>query len=162
MYLSKSSGYSTSGLALENVRMRTSQYNQAGGITETILVDVFDGQLTLSQYLPSGSTSPNWLKIEALASFEHISDEPISWAPTSTNAFWELEMAESEEIGLVVLAPLHTNKVSATWIADFMVCRPFSSVYLCVVKRVLLYCGNHCDLFRHKLTFFFSFLFYER
>jgi hypothetical protein len=113
--------------------MRTSQYNQGGGITETIMVDVFDGQLTLSQYLPAGSNAPNWIKIEALASFEDISNEPISWAPTSTNAFWELELAESEEIGLVVLAPLHTNKVSVNWIADFTVCFFFSRACACVL-----------------------------
>ena len=78
------------------------------GLSELVVVEVYDGNLTLSYNL-SGRAKINWLTVEALADGGSPGAEVKgygegAWLPTSDEAYHEVELKEQgAPVGLVVV-----------------------------------------------------------
>ena len=95
-------------LAAENVRLAGTHFGLADhvdGVSELIVIDVYDGNLTLSVNL-TGRSKISWITIEQMADggSETVESDDRIWLPTSNKAYYELELEEkSAPVGLVVV-----------------------------------------------------------
>ena len=119
-------GYQASEVAVENVRLMGDKFAVAdslAGVSESVVVDVVDGSLTVSSHL-SGRGKINWLVVERLSdggtdpNAQAPSGNPdAAWLPSSAEAFYELEFEEKgAPVGLVsverVVEPVRCEEVS--------------------------------------------------
>ena len=103
-------------VAVENHRLIGSVHavaDHVDGVSEMVVVDVLDGNLTLTAVL-TGRSKINWIQVEKLADAVRNDDDDTKttatsgndrvWLPTTDEAYWELKLEEENApVGLVVV-----------------------------------------------------------
>lgn len=106
-------------LAAENVRLAGTSFavaDHVDGVSEMMVIEVYDGELTLSVNL-TGRSKISWITIEQMADggSEQINSDRI-WMPTSDEAYHEVELEEKgAPVGLVVVELPGSNMMTSDY-----------------------------------------------